>query len=67
MVNKLFFSFQARPAYQVGNGRARGWCVKRQFAARSSSCEVSRCEVSEVHENRHEAFILHKLILLLKL
>ena len=36
-------------------------CQKREFAARWSSCEVSRCDSKfkhEIfHENRHEAFI----------
>ena len=43
----LFCFFQARPPYHVEKKRVcqRLVCQKREFAARSSSCEVSRCEV----------------------
>ena len=42
----VFFSKDDCHLRKKGGGCARDWCVKRgSVAARSSSCEVSRCEV----------------------
>ena len=47
-MKKNVFFFKSRPPFQVekkgGGGCQRFVCQKREFAARSPSCEVSRCE-----------------------
>ena len=56
----FFFSFsffKSRPPYQVGKkgkGCARLVCQKREFAARSSSCEVSSVKFIKDPKFKHE-------------